>query len=163
MHRTFTPHRALKAAHLHYNNPVRRLLILVLCLTLFAGCKTDTKTASERIEESTSAAETKMPKDPKDAEVFTRLKTAGHDFQKPTKATFYLYFPEEGAARGALQVLSADGYTGKITQGDSKWLCELQKDMVLTADTIEMERFKFRDMTVNAGGEYEGWDAPPVK
>lgn len=104
-----------------------------------------------------------MPKDPFDAKVFTELKNAGHDFSKETEVDFYLYFPEQGAAAGTLQVLSADGYTGEIKNQDGKWLCHLKKKMVLTADKIDMERFKFRDLTVNAGGEYDGWGAPVLK
>jgi hypothetical protein len=140
-----------------------RLLLALFCLALTLGCDKIPKPATEAIEERNAAAASRMPKDPFDAKVFTEMKKAGHDFSKPTKVDFYLYFPEEGAARGVLQVLSTDGYTGDIKQVDGKWQCHLQKDLILTADTMDMERFKFRDLTVNAGGEYDGWGAPVVK
>ncbi len=146
-----------------YNSTMIRSLILVLCLCLFAGCAKPPTTAPDEVEATASGQVMKMPKDPKDAELFTQLKEAGHDFSKETEVDFYLYFPEEGAARGALQVLSADGYNGTIENREGQWLCHLKKKMVLTADVIDMERFKFRDLTVNTGGEYDGWGAPVVK
>ncbi len=140
-----------------------RTLLFILGLLLMIGCAKPTKTETESSEISHSGTVEKMPKDAADSAVFTQLKQAGHDFSKETEVVFYLYFPEEGAARGALQVLSADGYNGEISSSDSQWLCKLNKKMILTADTIDMERFKFRDLTVNAGGEYDGWEAAPVK
>lgn len=140
-----------------------RLLLALFCLVLTIGCKKVPLPASDRIEERNAAAAAKMPKDPFDAKVFTELKTAGHDFSKPTKVDFFLLFPEEGAARGVIQVLSPEGYKGEIKNENGKWLCHLQKEMILTADVIDMERFKFREFTVNAGGEYDGWGAPAVK
>ena len=140
-----------------------RYLIPVLCILVLGGCtKPEATEASENEPPAAGTRAMKMPKDPKDSEVFAQMKAAGHDFSKETEVDFYLYFPEEGAARGALQVLSADGYDGTIEHRDGQWLCHLKKKMVLTADTIDMERFKFRDLTVNAGGEYDGWGAPVV-
>lgn len=127
------------------------------------GCSQLPKPATDRIADREAAQAAKLPKDPFDAKVFTELKKAGHDFTKATVVDFYLYFPEEGAARGCLQVLSSDGYTGEIKQDNGEWLCHLQKSMKLTADVMDMERFKFRDLTVNSGGHYDGWEAQVVK
>lgn len=140
-----------------------RLLLALFCLALTLGCNKIPKPATEAIEDRKAAAAAKMPKDPFDAKVFTELKTAGHDFTKKTKVDFYLNFPEEGAARGVIHALSPDGYAGGIHQVEGQWQCHLQKEMVLTADVIDMERFKFREFTVNAGGTYDGWAAPAVK
>ena len=104
-----------------------------------------------------------MPKDAGDSQVFTALKQSGHDFSKPTEVNFYLYFPEEGAARGVVQVLSGDGYKGEVSQSNGEWLAHLKKTMVLDADAIDMERFKMRDLTVNSGGHYDGWEAAVQK
>jgi hypothetical protein len=146
-----------------YTVAMVRVLLALLCLVFVVGCDKVPKPATEVIDERNAAAAARMPKDPFDAKVFTELKAAGHDFKKATKVDFYLTFPEEAAARGVIHVLSPDGYAGDIKQDQGQWVCHLQKEMVLTADVIDMERFKFRDLTVNSGGQYDGWGAPAVK
>lgn len=137
--------------------------LIALCLILLGtGCKIPRPVDDYHAEQAAAAA-TKRPKDPDDAKVFDQLKAAGHDFKKPTEVDFYLYFPEEGAARGALQVLSGQGYTGEVGQDKGEWLCHLKKTMVLTADAIDLERFQMRDLTVNSGGHYDGWGAAVKK
>jgi hypothetical protein len=137
--------------------------LLALCLILTGtGCKIPRPVDDYHAVQAAAAA-AKRPKDAGDAKVFDQLNAAGHDFKKPTVVDFYLYFPEEAAARGALQVLSGQGYTGDISQGNGEWLCHLKKSMVLNADSIDMERFKMRDLTVNSGGHYDGWGAAVKK
>ncbi|HJP82668.1 MAG TPA: ribonuclease E inhibitor RraB [Fimbriimonadaceae bacterium] len=142
---------------------MRFALLFGLLLVVSGGCSSLPKPATERIQEREAAKAARLPKDPSDAAVFAELKKAGHNFSKETKVDFYLRFPEEGAARGALQAYSGQGYTGDVSQQQGFWACHLQRKMVLTADEIDLARFGFRDITVNNGGEYDGWGAEVVK
>lgn len=140
-----------------------RLLSLMLLL-LLGGCapppaKTDADRAAERQAEQAA----QLPQDPKDAALYRQLQAAGHDFAKPTRVDFTLYFPEEAAARGVVQVLSSEGYQGDISLSGAEFMVQLQKEMTLTGDAIDMERFKMRELTVNAGGRYDGWGAQVQK
>lgn len=137
---------------------------LVLCLLVGSlGCSKIPRPVDDFKADQAAKEATRLPKDPGDAQVYQELKKAGHDFSKPTTVDFYLYFPEEGAARGTLQALSSDGYSGEIKMVNGQWECHLTKTMVISAEVIDMERFKMRELTVNSGGQYDGWGAPVVK
>lgn len=150
-------------SELPYNPIMWRLLLAVFCLAMGLGCKKIPRPVDDYQAGQAAAKAARMPKDPADAKVFTELKTAGHDFSKPTEVHFYLYFPDESAARGVIHVLSSDGYAGELRQSNGQHLAFLKKTMVLDAEAIDMERFKMRDLTVNSGGEYDGWEAAVVK
>lgn len=136
-----------------------RYATLIAVLMLVLGCGALPRPVDDARAERAAAEAKKRPKDPFDAQVFDQLKKAGHDFTKQTTVDYYLYFPEEAAARGTIHVLSSEGYRGDLKLVDGRWQAHLQKDMVLTADGIDMERFKMRELTVNSGGEYDGWGA----
>jgi hypothetical protein len=136
-----------------------RWLALLLLLLLGACAPPPAKTDADRAAERQAEQAAQLPKDPNDAAVYRQLQAAGHDFSKPTLVDFTLYFPEESAARGVVQVLSAEGYRGDISLSGSEFMVHLQKEMSLTGDGIDMERFKMRELTVNVGGRYDGWGA----
>ncbi|MCC7230295.1 MAG: ribonuclease E inhibitor RraB [Fimbriimonadaceae bacterium] len=137
---------------------------LVFCLLIGGlGCSKIPRPVDDYKADRAAKEATRLPKDPGDAQVYQELRKAGHDFTKPTTVDFYLYFPEEGAARGTLQALSSDGYAGEIKMTNGQWECHLTKTMVISAEAIDMERLKMREMTVNSGGHYDGWGAPVVK
>jgi len=140
-----------------------RFLALIAILMLLLGCGALPKPVDDSRTERETGEARRVPKDPYDAEVFAKLKKAGHDFSKKTTVGYYLYFPDEASARATIHVLSANGYRGDLKQADGKWLAYLQKDMVLTADEVDIERSKMRDLTVNSGGEYDGWEAQVVR
>jgi len=140
-----------------------RYAALIALLMLLIGCGALPKPVEEAKAERAAAEAQKRPKDPYDAQVFDQLQKAGHDFTKKTTVDFYLYFPEEIAARSAIHVLSSEGYRGDLKNIDGRWQAHLAKEMVLTADDIDMERFQMRELTVNSGGEYDGWGAQVVR
>lgn len=136
---------------------------LIALLLLVLGCSGIPRPVDDARAERAAAEAKRVPKDPYDAQVFAQLRKEGHDFTKPTTVDFYLYFPEEAAARGAIHVLSSEGYRGDLKMVDGRYQAHLAKDMKLSADAIDMERFKMRELTVNAGGEYDGWGAQVVR
>jgi len=140
-----------------------RLLSLMLLLLLGGCAPPPAKTDAERVAERQAEQATQLPKDPQDAAAYRKLQASGHDFSKPTSVDFTLYFPDEAAARGVVQVLSAEGYRGEISLSGTEFMVQLQKEMTLTGDAIDMERFKMRELTVNAGGRYDGWGAQVQK
>jgi hypothetical protein len=137
--------------------------ILAFTLLFAYGCSSLPRPVDDARAERAAAEARRVPKDPYDAEVFAQLKKAGHDFTKPTTVDFYLYFPEEAAARGVIHVLAPEGYRGDLKNVDGRFQAHLAKDMVLTSEAIDMERFKMREFTVNSGGEYDGWGAQVVR
>lgn len=143
---------------LPYNASMWRALLAISCLAFLIGCKIP-RPVDDFHAEQTAAKAAKVPKDAGDAQVFTAMKTGGHDFSKPTEVQLYLYFPEEVAARATIDALSRDGYAGDLQQSNGEFLAHLKKTMVLDADAIDMERFKMRELTVNNGGHYDGWEA----
>jgi hypothetical protein len=57
--------------------------------------------------------------------VLEQLRNAGSDLAKPHSPEFFLYFPQEGPARGASQALEAEGYSVRVEQSpgaDGPWL-----------------------------------------
>jgi hypothetical protein len=123
------------------------------------GCSQLPRPVDAARAERAASQPAQAPKDATDAAIFKALRDAGHDFSKPTIVEFFAYFPDEASARGTVQVLSGKGYSGEVRRSESEWLCQLRKTMVLNADAIDMERFLFRDLTVNSGGRYDGWQA----
>jgi hypothetical protein len=140
-----------------------RWLLLICCLALLGGCKKIPRPVDDYHAEQAAKKATRLPKDPTDAAAFTQLKKDGHDFSKPTEVRYHLFFPEESAARGAIHVLSSDGYAGELMQSQGEWLAILKKTIVVDAETVDMDRFKMRDLTVNSGGHYDGWSAQAQK
>lgn len=73
-------------------------------------------------------------------------------------AAFYLYFPEEAAARAAAERMRTDGYTVEVRLGadDQNWLTLGRKELDDEAlDTAEEELFALAD---ELGGEFDGYE-----
>lgn len=149
-------------AHPSHNKPMKWVVVFLLGMTLVSGCKPKSPGTAAEESNASGVADMKMPKDPADAEIFRQLKKANHDFSQPTQVIYYLYFTDETAARGVIHVLSSDGYAGDLAMVDGKYQVKLTKTMKLDADTMDLERFKMRDLTVNNGGEYDGWEAAVI-
>ena len=106
-----------------------------------------------------------LPKTDPDEEVLAQLKKAGADLSKPHKIEFFLYFPEETAAKEAGARIKQAGFdvdVRRAAQGP-EWLCFATRAMVPELAALQKIRREFVALAASFGGEYDGWGTKVVK
>jgi len=100
-----------------------------------------------------------------DAAVLEQLKKAGSNLSKPHKIDFYLYFPDENAARRAAKEIKDAGFGTEVRPAatGSDWLCLATKTMVPELSSLKKIRSDFTSLANAEKGEYDGWEAAIVK
>jgi regulator of RNase E activity RraB len=96
-----------------------------------------------------------------DKSVIEQLREAGSDLSKPHPIEFFLYLPNEDAARRVAEKVAALGFAVgvEVTATGDQWLVQARKTMV--PDEAELVRLHqvFDDLVAPENGEYDGWGA----
>jgi hypothetical protein len=97
--------------------------------------------------------------------VLEKLQTAGSDLSQPHRAEFFLYLPNEAAARAVAQRFEQEGFVSDVhpSPKGSDWTCLLSKTMIPTPSALTRLRKEFDDVTGAYGGDYDGWGTEVVK
>ena len=100
-----------------------------------------------------------------DAAVLEQLKKAGSNLSKPHKIDFYLYFPNEAAAKRAAKQVKDAGFEIEVKQSaaGSDWLCLATKTMIPELAFLKKIRANFTAIASVEKGEYDGWETAIVK
>jgi hypothetical protein len=117
-------------------------------------------------ESSTEIVPVASPGSSEDGDA-TTLRELGKlsDLSKVHPVEFFLYFPEESAARTAGETLAARGFTVEVRPAakGQDWLCFAVKPMVPELAALRRIRKEFDELTGRLGGDYDGWGSPVVK
>ena len=102
-----------------------------------------------------------------DERVIQQLRDAGADLTKPAAHDFFLYLPDEAAARKAAERAHRDGDTVNVqpsaVDGDSQWVCQITRRMVPDLRSIQDIGRELTAIANDLGGEYDGWGAEVVQ
>jgi hypothetical protein len=104
----------------------------------------------------------KIHPDDADAAVVEQLTAAGADLTQPRETNFYVYFPNEADARGAVADIAERGYTAKVepsATADGTWLLLATRELVVDERAIATEAAFFDVVAREHGGDYDGWEA----
>ena len=119
---------------------VRTALVVLLAAALTTGCSPGTAD---------------------DQAVIEQLGEAGADLSQPREVRFYLYLPNEPAAR-AVGVIVQGGQRAVAVEpaatGD-EWLVLVTEMLVVDLDAIGQRGEEFTRAVDAYGGEYDGWEA----
>ena len=97
--------------------------------------------------------------------VLEHLRKAGSDLTQPHRPEFFLYLPNEPAARAVAQRFQQEGFGSDVSLAPERtdWACVLTKPMVLTLSELTQLRKEFNEVAGAYGGEYDGWGTEVVK
>ena len=100
-----------------------------------------------------------------DADVIEQLRRAGSDLTKPHDIEFFIYFPQEAAAKSVASQLSQSGYRTDVRPGagTTHYLLLATKAMLPTEVELTRIRREFAALAASNGGEYDGWGTPIVR
>jgi hypothetical protein len=100
-----------------------------------------------------------------DREGLVRLERSKSDLSKVHKIDFYLYFPNDAAAKQAARQIEAQDFEVKVRRMGRKaeWLCFAQKSMMPDYDTLVAIRKTFGPLANSLEGIYDGWGTRIVK
>ena len=87
------------------------------------------------------------------------------DLDSPRHWVHYLYFADEGAARGAAQVVAAAGWAlqtvDRSASGGPEWVVIAERrNAVTSVQSVKEARTFFESVASQwPGGDYDGWEA----
>jgi hypothetical protein len=99
-------------------------------------------------------------------EVVAGLRNAGQSVRKEFPLSFYLYMPNEKAARACEPALLEQGLEVEIDKSaadDGKWLCLCHRTMKPTQKDLAKLGDTFLSLAREHGGEFDGWETNPYK
>ena len=100
-----------------------------------------------------------------DALVVKQLAQAGSNLTKPHPIDFYLYAPDQAAAKTLAESIGADFSVkyGPSADSSGQWLVIAHKDMLPDVSAFKQIRQNFSTLAEKVGGNYDGWDTVLVK
>jgi hypothetical protein len=98
-----------------------------------------------------------------DLDRLEELRVEGSNLRLPHPVRAFLRFDLEAAARGAMEALDRDGYRTVVrADPEGRWTVTAVTTMVPTPGAITKVRETLTALATGAGGEYLGWQSPPV-
>ena len=99
-----------------------------------------------------------------DAATLRALERAGSDLGRSHEMEFFLYLPDQSAAEAAGAQLRAEGFTIRVSAGDSNddWLCLASRTMRPNLGELQRLRRYLTAVAESRDGAYDGWGATVV-
>lgn len=99
-----------------------------------------------------------------DEQVLGQLREAGSNLSKPHEINYWLYFPDEKAARAAAGALKAKGFSGlSVEEGKKEWRLKAIKVMVPTSKAVAETTALMESIAASNQGDYDGWETQVVE
>jgi len=98
-----------------------------------------------------------------DLEVLAELRAEGSKLQLPHPVRAFIRFGAEADARSAIEALDKDGFRSHLrAETEGGWTVTAVQSMIPTPGAITKMRENLSALAGTLGGEYLGWQAPPV-
>jgi hypothetical protein len=113
--------------------------------------------------ESTEPGVTRVAEKDADQLVLDRLAELGSDLSMPHAVRFYSYFASESAAEEAADQLKGTSFAVELmpsAHDKGLWLVRSTLSIIPTLDNVKDAACQVEEITVEHGGEYDGWEAP---
>lgn len=108
-------------------------------------------------------AESLAPPVDDDLELLAELRAEGSKLQLPHPVRAFVRFDAEADARSAMEMLDKEGYRSYLrADAESRWTVTAIQSMIPTPGAITKMRENLTALARTQGGEYLGWQAPPV-
>jgi hypothetical protein len=94
--------------------------------------------------------------------VLRQLTARGADLTKPRHVIHYLYFEDEGDARGAAETIEQAEWEVTVNppgENIAEWSLRTEGYRIVGAATVEAFRAWFEQIALDHVGEYDGWEA----
>ncbi|MEP7104661.1 MAG: ribonuclease E inhibitor RraB [Chloroflexota bacterium] len=116
-----------------------------------------------RFGRKTLPPESLSPPDRADLELLDELKVEGSNLRLPHPVRAFLRFETEAGARGAMEMVDQEGYRSFLRADPTGcWTVTAITTMVPTPGAITRMRETLSALATTGGGEYVGWQSPPV-
>jgi hypothetical protein len=99
-------------------------------------------------------------------EVIASLRGVGHSARKEIPLSFYLYVPNQKAARACEPILAKEGLEVEVDKSaadDGKWLCLCHRTMKPAQKELARIGETFLGLARAHGGQFDGWETNPYK
>jgi len=98
-----------------------------------------------------------------DLAILDDLRLEGSKLHLPHPVRAFLRFDVEADARGTMDALEKDGYRSHLrSDPQGRWTVTAVMSMIPTPGAITKMRETLTALATATGGEYLGWQAPPV-
>ena len=98
-----------------------------------------------------------------DLALLDELRAEGSKLHLPHPVRVFVRFDTETDARGAMELMDKDGYRSFLrTDAEGRWTVTAIQSMIPTPGAITKMRESLTALAGTLGGEYLGWQAPPV-
>jgi hypothetical protein len=101
-----------------------------------------------------------------DVAILSQLRQVGSDLSKPHAIEFFMYFPNELAAKSIAASLERKGFNVKVSisaRGKAEWLALATRSMVPAIAELVRLRVMLTAMSAVEQGVYDGWGTSVVK
>ncbi len=116
-----------------------------------------------RFSRKTQPPESLAPPEEADLEAIAALRAEGSKLHLPHPVRAFVRVPSEAGARRAIVVLDKEGYRARLrAEADGAWTVTAVQSMIPTPGAITKMRENLTALAKSMGGEYLGWQAPPV-
>jgi len=95
------------------------------------------------------------------SEVIAALQKSQWGIAKPVPLVFYLYLPDEEAARSCVEAIQAVGLNvevGPSANGDGKWLCLCKARLVPETKRLTEIGSVLLSLAKEKNGQFDGWE-----
>jgi hypothetical protein len=107
--------------------------------------------------------ESLSPPEAEDLDRLEELRIEGSNLRLPHPVRAFLRFETEADARAARDALDRDGYRTVLrADPQGRWIVTAVTSMIPTPGAITKVRETLTALAISAGGEYLGWQSPPV-
>jgi hypothetical protein len=98
-----------------------------------------------------------------DLSLLAELRAEGSKLHLAHPVRAFVRFEAEADARSAMEMLDKDGYRTHLrSDAEGRWTVTAIQSMIPTPGAITKMRENLTALAKNMGGEYLGWQAPPV-
>ena len=116
-----------------------------------------------RFGRRTLPPESLAPPAAEDLLVLDELRAEGSKLQLPHPVRAFVSFDAEADARSAMEMLDREGYRSYLRAGaEGRWTVTAIQSMIPTPGAVTKMRENLTALAATLGGEYLGWQAPPV-
>lgn len=116
-----------------------------------------------RLARRTLPAESLAPPAQADLDRLEELRIEGSNLRLPHPVRNFLRFEAEADAREVREALERDGYRSVLRADPrGRWTVTAVTSMIPTPGAITRMRETLTALAAGAGGEYLGWQSPPV-